>query len=108
MDRSARSFVRVCYLDGSVFRFPPSDFKLLSANGSVVIGRAHFEMAARRRRGGKPNPNVLLSVTSQLLCHAENAVKAFVGVACNVRERNQGKRRRSGGANAISWGGIWM
>jgi hypothetical protein len=28
--------------------FPPTDFKLLSADGSVVIGRAHFKMAARR------------------------------------------------------------
>ncbi len=27
--------------------FPPTDFKLLSADGSVVIGRAHFKMAAR-------------------------------------------------------------
>jgi hypothetical protein len=28
--------------------FPPTDFKLLSADASVVIGRAHFRMAARR------------------------------------------------------------
>jgi hypothetical protein len=27
--------------------FPATDFKLLSADGSVVIGRAHFKMAAR-------------------------------------------------------------
>jgi hypothetical protein len=27
--------------------FPQSDFKLLSADGAVVIGRAHFKMAAR-------------------------------------------------------------
>jgi hypothetical protein len=27
--------------------FPPTDFKLLSADGLVVIGRAHFKMAAR-------------------------------------------------------------
>ena len=27
--------------------FPPTDFKLLSADGSVVIGRADFKMAAR-------------------------------------------------------------
>jgi hypothetical protein len=27
--------------------FPPTDFKLLSADGSIVIGRAHFKIAAR-------------------------------------------------------------
>src|SRR5438132_330596 len=31
--------------------FPPTDFKLLSADGSVVIGRAHFKMT--RRSGGR-------------------------------------------------------
>jgi hypothetical protein len=40
---SGSATVRAASLD-----FPPTDFKLLSADGSVVIGRAHFKMAARR------------------------------------------------------------
>src|SRR5437588_9472709 len=39
---SAATMARAASVD-----FPPADFKLLSADGSVMIGHAHFKIAAR-------------------------------------------------------------